>query len=230
MSELLEVKNLSISFHTPLGEVQAVRDVSFSLQPGEILAVVGESGCGKSVMCKGIMKLLPSTAKIKSGSISVNGVDITNYQEKDMQKLRGKLFSMIFQDPMTSLNPTMSIGSQIAEAIKIHQPRISQSELHDRIIELMKLTGITHPEERMKLYPYHFSGGMRQRVIIALATFMSPNVVLADEPTTALDVTIQAQILELLLQLQKEFGLSMLFISHDIHVIEKMCDRVLYIG
>lgn len=226
MSGLLEVKNLSISFYTPQGEVEAVRDVSFSLQPGEVLAIVGESGCGKSVMCKGIMKLLPSTAKIKSGSISVNGADITNYREPDMQKLRGKLFSMVFQDPMTSLNPTMSIGSQIAEAVKVHQPRISKAQLHERTLELMELVGIEHPKERMKLYPYHFSGGMRQRTVMAIALAGNPKILFADEPTTALDVTIQAQILDLLREIQKKLGTAAVLVTHDMGIVARAADRV----
>lgn len=198
MSELLEVKNLSVSFFTPAGEVQAVRDVSFSLQAGEVLAVVGESGCGKSVLCKSIMKLLPQTAKIKSGSITVNGADITAYRERDMHKLRGKLFSMVFQDPMTALNPTMSIGAQIGEAVRVHQPRLSGPALRERVAELMALVGIQNPKERMALYPYNFSGGMRQRSVMAIALAGNPSILFADEPTTALDVTVQAQILDLL--------------------------------
>ncbi len=232
MAALLEVKNLSISFFTPKGEIQAVRDVSFSLQPGEVLAVVGESGCGKSVMCKGIMRLLCSSAKIKSGSIFVNGADITSYKERDMHKLRGKLFSMIFQDPMTSLNPTMTIGSQIAEAVKAHQPKISRKELDNRVIELMKLVGIECPAERRKLYPYHFSGGMRQRSVMAIALAGNPQILFADEPTTSLDVTIQAQILDLLREIQKNLGTATVFVTHDLSVAAKAADRiaVMYAG
>lgn len=232
MSALLEIKNLSISFFTPRGEIQAVRDVSFSLQPGETLAVVGESGCGKSVMCKGIMKLLCSSAKIKSGSICVNGVDIAGYKERDMHKLRGKLFSMIFQDPMTSLNPTMTIGSQIAEAVKTHQPRISKNDLDRRVIELMTLVEIDHPRERMKMYPYHFSGGMRQRSVLAIALASNPQILFADEPTTSLDVTIQAQILNLLREIQQTLGTATVFVTHDLGVAAEAADRiaVMYAG
>lgn len=232
MSALLEIKNLSISFFTPKGEIQAVRDVSFSLQPGEVLAVVGESGCGKSVMCKGIMRLLCSSAKIKTGSIFVNGVDITSYKEWDMHKLRGKLFSMIFQDPMTSLNPAMTIGSQIAEAVKVHQPKISKKDLDQRVIELMTLVGIDHPKERKKLYPYHFSGGMRQRSVMAIALAGNPQILFADEPTTSLDVTIQAQILDLLRKIQKTLGTAAVFVTHDLGVAAKAADRiaVMYAG
>lgn len=232
MSALLEIKNLSISFFTPKGEIQAVRDVSFSLQPGEVLAVVGESGCGKSVMCKGIMRLLCSSAKIKTGSIFVNGVDITSYKERDMHKLRGKLFSMIFQDPMTSLNPAMTVGSQIAEAVKVHQPKISKKDLDQRVIELMTLVGIDHPKERKKLYPYHFSGGMRQRSVMAIALAGNPQILFADEPTTSLDVTIQAQILDLLRKIQKTLGTAAVFVTHDLGVAAKAADRiaVMYAG
>ena len=192
---VLEVKNLSVSFHSTAGEVQAVRDVSFSLKKGEVLAIVGESGCGKSVLCKSIMKLLPGSAQIKSGKILLNGTDITDYKEKEMQKIRGSAFSMIFQDPMTSLNPTIKIGQQIAEAILVHHPKKSREEVYNRVIELMELGGIECPKERYHLYPWHFSGGMRQRSVMAIALASNPDILFADEPTTALDVTIQAQIL-----------------------------------
>ena len=180
MQTLLDVKNLSVSFYSRDGEVQAVRDVSFSLESGEVLAIVGESGCGKSALCKSIMKMLPSNAKIKTGSIVVNDVDITNYRERDMRKLRGNLFSMVFQDPMTSLNPTMTIGAQIAEAVKIHQPKISKKQLHERVIQLMELVGITCAEQRMNLYPHNFSGGMRQRSVMAIALAGNPKILFAD--------------------------------------------------
>lgn len=165
MSDLLEVKNLSVSFDTPQGELEAVRDVSFSLREGEVLALVGESGCGKSVLCKTIMKLLPATAQIREGSILVNGTDISKYTEKEMQKLRGKLFAMVFQDPMTALNPTMTIGAQIAEAILIHEPKRSKEDVWKRVLELMELVGIDRPAERARMYPWNFSGGMRQRSV-----------------------------------------------------------------
>lgn len=226
MSELLEVKNLSVSFLTPAGEVQAVRDVGFSLRAGEVLAVVGESGCGKSVLCKAIMKLLPSTARLRSGSITVNGADITGYSEREMRKLRGRLFSMVFQDPMTSLNPTLTIGAQIAEAVRVHQPKISKAGLHDRVLELMTLVGIERPEERMKLYPHSFSGGMRQRSVMAIALAGSPSILFADEPTTALDVTIQAQILDLLRDIQQKLGTATVFVTHDLGVVARVADRV----
>ena len=226
MPELLEVKNLSVSFFTPEVEVQAVRDVSFSLQAGEVLAVVGESGCGKSVLCKSIMKLLPATAKIKSGSIVVGGADITNYGERDMRNLRGRLFSMVFQDPMTALDPTMTVGAQIAEAVRVHKPKISRQELNARVLELMALVGIKRPEERMKLYPHNFSGGMRQRTVMAIALAGDPSILFADEPTTALDVTIQAQILDLLRDIQQKLGTATVFVTHDLGVVARVADRV----
>ena len=226
MSELLEVKNLSVSFFTPSGEVQAVRDVSFSLKAGEVLAIVGESGCGKSVLCKSIMKLLPDTARLKSGTIAVNGTDITGYREKEMCALRGKLFSMVFQDPMTSLNPTMTIGAQIAEAVLVHAPKLEAGAAHRRVVELMELVGIERPEERMRLYPYHFSGGMRQRVVMAIALAGTPQILFADEPTTALDVTIQAQILDLLREVQQKLNTATVFVTHDLGVVARVADRV----
>ena len=226
MGELLEVKNLSVSFFTPEGELQAVRDVSFSLQEGEVLAIVGESGCGKSVLCRSIMKLLPEAARVKSGRIVAGGEDITHCGEREMQRKRGKLFSMVFQDPMTSLNPTMTIEAQIAEAVRLHRPGLSRAELHARILELMTLVGINRPEERMKLYPYHFSGGMRQRAVLAIALAGDPRILFADEPTTALDVTIQAQILDLLREIQGKLGTATVFVTHDLGVVARAADRV----
>lgn len=223
---VLEVKNLSVSFHSTAGEIQAVRDVSFSLKKGEVLAIVGESGCGKSVLCKSIMKLLPRSAQIKSGKILLNGTDITDYKEKEMQKIRGSAFSMIFQDPMTSLNPTIKIGQQIAEAILVHHPKKSREEVYNRVIELMELVGIERPKERYHLYPWHFSGGMRQRSVMAIALASNPDILFADEPTTALDVTIQAQILDLLREIQKKLGTSTILVSHDLGVVARAADRV----
>lgn len=226
MENLLEVKNLSVSFDSPAGEIQAVRDVSFSLKKGEVLAVVGESGCGKSVLCKSIMKLLPSSARIKAGKILVRGCDITNYREQDMQKIRGKLFSMVFQDPMTSLNPSMKIGPQIAEAVLVHNKKMPAEKVHQRVIELMELVGIDRPEERYHLYPYNFSGGMRQRSVMAIALASDPDILFADEPTTALDVTIQAQILDLLREVQEKLGTATILVSHDLGVVARAADRV----
>ena len=226
MSELLEVKHLSVSFYTGSGEIEAVRDVSFSLKAGEVLAIVGESGCGKSVLCKSIMKLLPENAKIKSGTISVDGMDITNYRQREMEKLRGKLFSMVFQDPMNALNPTITIGDQIAEAVRVHHPGLPRSAVREQVIELMKLVGIEEPEARYKSYPYHFSGGMRQRSVMAIALASAPKMLFADEPTTALDVTIQAQILDLLREIQQKLGTATILVTHDLGVVARVADRV----
>lgn len=226
MENLLEVKNLSVSFDSPAGEVQAVRDVSFSLKKGEVLAIVGESGCGKSVLCKSIMKLLPASARIKAGKILIRGCDITNYREQDMQKIRGSIFSMIFQDPMTSLNPTIKIGQQIAEAILVHEKKMTKEQVYQRVIELMELVGIDHPRERFHLYPYNFSGGMRQRSVMAIALASNPDILFADEPTTALDVTIQAQILDLLREVQEKLGTATILVSHDLGVVARVADRV----
>ena len=226
MEELLKIENLSVCIHAPTGKVQAVRDVSFALHPGEVLAIVGESGCGKSMLCKTIMKLLPKSAKIESGRILANSVDITDYSDRDMRKLRGKLFSMIFQDPMTALNPTIPIGKQIAEAVLVHQPKLSKEEVYHRVIELMELVGIRQPHERYKLYPYNFSGGMRQRSVMAIALASNPRILLADEPTTALDVTIQAQILDLLKEIQVKLGTATILVSHDLGVVARCADRV----
>ena len=226
MEKILEVRNLSVSFDSPKGEVQAVRDVSFSLKKGEVLAIVGESGCGKSVLCKSIMKLLPKSARIKEGSILVNGTDIIGYRERDMQKIRGKVFSMIFQDPMTSLNPTMKIGQQIAEAILIHDKKKTKDQVYKKVIELMELVGIERAEERYHAYPYNFSGGMRQRSVMAIALASDPDLLFADEPTTALDVTIQAQILDLLREIQQKLGTATILVSHDLGVVARAADRV----
>lgn len=226
MSDLLEIENLSVSFDTPQGELEAVRDVSFSLRKGEVLALVGESGCGKSVLCKTIMKLLPSTARIREGSILVNGTDISKYTEKEMQKLRGKLFAMVFQDPMTALNPTMTIGAQIAEAILIHEPKSSKDAVWKRVLELMELVGIDRPAERARMYPWNFSGGMRQRSVLAIALAANPAILIADEPTTALDVTIQAQILDLLRDIQQKLGTATILVSHDLGVVARAAERV----
>ncbi|MBD9195406.1 MAG: ABC transporter ATP-binding protein, partial [Roseburia inulinivorans] len=223
---ILEASDLSVSFETDAGEVQAVRDVSLSLKEGEVLAIVGESGCGKSVLCKSLMKMLPGNARIKSGKILANGIDITGYKERDMAKLRGTLFSMVFQDPMTALNPTMTIGRQIEEAIKIHNPHIKRDALEKRVIELMGLVGIDQADERRNLYPYHFSGGMRQRSVLAIALAGNPSILIADEPTTALDVTIQAQILDLFRDIQKKMHTSTIFVTHDLGVVARVADRV----
>lgn len=226
MAELLEVKHLSVSFDTPEGEVEAVRDVSFFVKKGETLAIVGESGCGKSVLCRSIMKLLPRTARIKSGSILANGRETIKCTEKEMQTIRGSFFSMVFQDPMTSLNPAMTVGAQIAEAVLIHRPELSREEVRRRVWELMELVGIDHPKERAAQYPWNFSGGMRQRAVLAIALASEPAVLLADEPTTALDVTIQAQILALFRKIQEKLGTAIVLVSHDLGVVAAAADRV----
>ena len=226
MEPLLKIENLTVGIHTPAGKVEAVRDVSFELHPGEVLAIVGESGCGKSILCKSIMKLLPKSAKIEGGRIIANGVDITELSDRDMRRLRGKLFSFVFQDPMSALNPTIPIGKQIGEAVLAHDPKMPKAKVYDRVIELMELVGIQRPHERYKLYPHHFSGGMRQRSIMAIALASDPKVLLADEPTTALDVTIQAQILDLLKEIQTRLGTATILVSHDLGVVARCADRV----
>lgn len=226
MEKILEVKDLHISFHTFGGEVQAIRGVNFDLFKGETLAIVGESGSGKSVTTKSIMRLLPeSNSEIKNGEILFDGKDLAKLPNKAMQKIRGKDISMIFQDPMTSLNPTMKVGKQIVEPITKHQ-NLSKAAARERAIDLLRLVGIPQPEERFNQYPHQFSGGMRQRVVIAIALACNPKVLIADEPTTALDVTIQAQILELMKDLQKKIDTSIIFITHDLGVVANVADRV----
>ena len=227
MRELLKTEHLSVSFFTKSGEVEAVRDVSLTVEEGEVLAIVGESGCGKSALCKSIMKLLPKTAKIKSGKILADGIDITDYAERNMSRLRGALFSMIFQDPMTSLNPTMTIGKQIEEAVRIHNKKMPKKQVKKKVLELMQLVEIDEPEVRILQYPHEFSGGMRQRVLIAMALACEPKLLIADEPTTALDVTIQAQILDLLHELKDEFHTSIMLITHDMGVVATVCSKVI---
>lgn len=225
MEKLLEVKNLCVNFGTYGGEVKAVRGVTFDLHRGETLAIVGESGSGKSVACKTIMRILSSNGYIKDGQILFDGKDLTKVSEKDMEKVRGKDIAMIFQDPMTSLNPTMTIGKQIMEPIIKHQG-FSKEDARKRAIELIELVGISDAEKRFKQYPHQFSGGMRQRIVIAISLACNPKVLIADEPTTALDVTIQAQILELIKDLQEKTGVAVIFITHDLGVVANMADRV----
>ncbi|AFA46836.1 ABC transporter ATP-binding protein [Acetobacterium woodii] len=222
---MLQLKNLSVSFDTKNGEVEAVRDVSLSLNKGEILAIVGESGCGKTVMSQSVLKLLPKTSRIKQGRIIVDGEDITDYKEKDMRKLRGGVLSMVFQDPMTTLNPTIPIGKQITESIIKHN-KVSKEEAKKRGIEMLNLVGINKPEEMFSLQPHFFSGGMRQRCVLAIALASKPKILFADEATTALDVTVQAKILDLLLDIRDKTGISIVFISHDLGVVAKLADRV----
>ena len=225
MEKLLEVKNLCVNFGTYGEEVKAVRGVTFDLHKGETLAIVGESGSGKSVACKTIMRILSSNGYIKDGQILFDGKDLTKISEKDMEKVRGKDIAMIFQDPMTSLNPTMTIGKQIMEPIIKHQG-FSKEDARKRAIELIELVGISDAEKRFKQYPHQFSGGMRQRIVIAISLACNPKVLIADEPTTALDVTIQAQILELIKDLQEKTGVAVIFITHDLGVVANMADRV----
>ena len=226
MENILELKNLTVSIDSPMGKVEAVRGVSLALQPGEVLAIVGESGCGKSMLCRSIMKLLPRSARIEGGQIIANGADITGYSQREMNRLRGRLFSMVLQDPMTALDLTQTVEAQIAEAVRVHSPRLDRQALHQRVMELMELVGIPQPETRGKLYPYHFSGGQRQRVVMAIALAADPKILLADEPTTALDVTVQAQILDLLKSIQRRLHTATILISHDLGVVARAADRV----
>ena len=226
MENILELKNLTVSIDSPMGKVEAVRGVSLALRPGEVLAIVGESGCGKSMLCRSIMKLLPRSARIEGGQIIANGADITGYSQRDMNRLRGKLFSMVLQDPMTALDLTQTVEAQIAEAVRVHSPRLDRQAVHQRVMELMELVGIPQPEKRGKLYPYHFSGGQRQRVVMAIALAADPKILLADEPTTALDVTVQAQILDLLKDIQRRLRTATILVSHDLGVVARAADRV----
>ncbi|MEK4711546.1 ABC transporter ATP-binding protein [Sporosarcina sp. FSL K6-5500] len=226
MEKIVEVKNLELSFHTFAGEVKAIQGVNFEVFKGETLAIVGESGSGKSVTTKSIMRLLPkSSTEYKNGEILFGGRDLLKISEKEMQKVRGKDISMIFQDPMTSLNPTMTIGNQIMEPLLKHQ-KLSKPEARKKSIELLTLVGMPKPEMRLKQYPHQFSGGQRQRIVIAVALACNPKLLIADEPTTALDVTIQAQILELMKDLQKKIDTAIIFITHDLGVVANVADRV----
>lgn len=232
LEKLLEVKNLEINFNTYAGKIYAVRDVSFYLNEGETLAIVGESGCGKTVTSKGILKLLPKyISEIPKGSIIFQGKNLVKYKEKEMNKIRGKDISMIFQDPMTSLNPTMTIGEQIIESLQIHK-KLNKKDAEKEAIKMLKLVNIPEPEKRMKVYPHEFSGGMRQRAMIAISLACSPKILIADEPTTALDVTIQAQIMNLMKSLQQQFNTGIILITHDLGVVAGVADRiqVMYAG
>jgi oligopeptide transport system ATP-binding protein len=224
--KVLEVKNLHTSFFTHMGEVQAVRGISFDLDKGDILGIVGESGSGKSVTSLSIMGLIDSPGKIKEGSILFDGHDIATMSHKELSEIRGNDMSMIFQDPMTSLNPVFRVGNQIKEIILRHT-NLTRQEAHERAIELLKLVNIPEPETRIRQYPHQFSGGMRQRAMIAMAISCNPKLLIADEPTTALDVTIQAQILELLKELKDKKDLSIILITHDLGVIAEACNKVI---
>jgi oligopeptide transport system ATP-binding protein len=227
MQTILEVQDLTVSFKVRGGEVQAVRGVSFDVGKGEAVAIVGESGCGKSVTAQTIMRLIPTPpGHIKNGSIRFMGEDLLKKTERQMEDIRGKDIGMIFQDPMTSLNPTLTIGKQITEGLIKHQ-KMTNEQAKARAIEMLGLVGIPNPEARFKQYPHEFSGGMRQRAMIAIALACNPALLIADEPTTALDVTIQAQILELMKDLQKNLGTSIILITHDLGVVADMCDKVI---
>lgn len=225
MSKLLEIKNLKTSFKTHIGDVQSVRGVSFHLDKGEALGVVGESGCGKSVTMMTIMRLLGENAKIEAENITFDNKDITKPTEKLMQTIRGNDMSMIFQDPMTSLNPLFTVGDQLTEHLIKHK-KISKKEAKEKAIKMLDMVGIPSPEKRLKQYPHEFSGGMRQRVMIAMSLICEPKLIIADEPTTALDVTIQAQILDLMKDLKEKLDTSIILITHDLGVVADLCSRI----
>ena len=225
IDNVLKVRNLRVSFDTFAGTVHAIRDVSFVLRRGETLALVGESGSGKSVTCRAIMRLLARNAHIDGGEILFEGENLFQKSAREMRRIRGGDIAMIFQDPMTALDPTMKIGRQIAETVTLHR-RVSRAQARARALELLELVGIEEPERRYHQYPHEFSGGQRQRIVIAIALAADPKVLIADEPTTALDVTMQAQILELLRDLQKKTGTSVIFITHDLGVVANVADRV----
>ena len=229
--KLLEIKDEKLSFFLPAGEVKALNGVSFSLEEGEVLGIVGESGSGKSVTAYSIMGLTAFPGKLVGGTIHFNVHEVEKMTEKELRKMRGNEVSIIFQDPMTSLNPVYTIGNQIEEVIRLHTNKTA-AEAHERARELLTLVGINEPDKRLKQYPHEHSGGMRQRVMIAMALACEPKLLIADEPTTALDVTIQAQILELMQELRKKIGMSIIIITHDLGVVASMCDRiaVMYAG
>jgi oligopeptide/dipeptide ABC transporter ATP-binding protein len=222
---LLKVKNLHTSFFTDAGEVKAVRGVSFSLEKGKTLGLVGESGCGKTVTALSIMRLIPANARIIDGSILYIGKELTSLSQEQMRQFRGRQLAMIFQEPMTALNPVFTIGEQIAEAVQLHQG-VCKKEAFGKAVELLKLVGIPSADKMVKDYPHQLSGGMRQRVLIAMAISCNPSLLIADEPTTALDVTIQAQILELIAGLQKRTGIAMILITHDLGIVAEVVDEV----
>lgn len=244
IEEILAVKHLSVEFQTSDGKKQVVKDVSLSLRQGEVLALVGESGCGKTVLCRSILKLLPKSASVTGEAIQYKDQNLIGYNEKEMQQIRGQGIAMVFQDPQSTLNPTMTVGSQMEEAILLHEKALNQKKREkdfeknkkksakERAIELMKLVGIKDAEQRYDLYPYHFSGGMRQRCVLAIALASNPKLLIADEPTTALDVTIQEQILHLIRKLNEKMGMSVLFITHDMGAVSQLCHsvKVMYLG
>lgn len=225
MEKLLQINNLRTSFNTHLGEVQAVRGVTLDLNKGEAIGIVGESGSGKSITMMSLMGILESNGEIKEGEILFEGKDLTKLSEKEMEKIRGNEIGMIFQDPMTSLNPVLTIGDQLTEPLIRHK-NMSKADALKKVVEMLKLVGIPSPEKRVKQYPHEFSGGMRQRAMIAMALVCSPKLLIADEPTTALDVTIQAQILELMKDLKKKLNMSIILITHDLGVVADVCNRI----
>ncbi|MDD3382090.1 MAG: ABC transporter ATP-binding protein [Bacilli bacterium] len=223
--KILEVKDLQTSFFTQSGEVKAVDKVSFDLEKGEVLGIVGESGSGKSVTAYSILQILTSPGKIIGGSVKLKEQELVGLSEKEMRSIRGNKISIIFQDPMTSLNPVYKVGNQLMEAILLHTNR-NKEEAYLRATEMLELVGVNDPKKRLDQYPHELSGGMRQRVMIAMALACEPDILIADEPTTALDVTIQAQILELIQDIQKKFGMTTILITHDLGVVAGMCDKV----
>ena len=232
LEAVLTIENLKVEFKTYGGSVQAVRGASFQLFKGETLAIVGESGCGKSVTSNAIMGLIPNPpGTVKAEKIMFKDKDLSTFTKKQFREIQGKDISMIFQDPMTALNPTLTIGEQLTEGLKTHK-KISSADAKKKAIEMLKLVGLSNPEDRLKQYPHQFSGGMRQRIVIAIALICEPELLIADEPTTALDVTIQAQILELFAEIQQRTGVSIILITHDLGVVAKIADRiaVMYAG
>ena len=227
MEKILQVDNLQTSFLTSSGEVKAVRGVSFSVRKGESVGIVGESGSGKSVTSLSVMQLLAGTGRIVSGSVKLNGRELVGLSQKEMRSIRGKEVAMIFQDPMTSLNPLIPVGQQVGEMLWEHDKTLSGEERQKKVTELFRMVRIPEPEKRLKSYPHEFSGGMRQRVMIAMALACKPDLLIADEPTTALDVSIQDQILKLMRSIQREMGMSIMFITHDLGVVAELCSRVL---
>ena len=233
MKNILEVKDLVVEFHTDQGRITAVNGISLDLQKGQTLGIVGESGSGKSVSALSIMRLIPTPpGKISRGTIHYQGENLLNYSPKRMRDIRGRKISMIFQEPMTSLNPVFTIGNQIEEVLKIHGDKLSRLERKEKILECLKHLGIPSPEKRIYEYPHQLSGGMRQRIMIAIGLICGPDVLIADEPTTALDVTIQIQILELMKRLQQKYDMGIIFITHDLGVVAEICDKaaVMYCG